>query len=70
MHERALRMIYQNDTSTLEELLNKDIFVKIHTRNLQILVTEMFKVKKNNSTTITGRAFSMTNRNRNSRNKR
>ena len=46
MHERALRMIYQNDTSTLEELLNKDIFVKIHTRNLQILVTEMFKVKK------------------------
>ena len=43
IHERALRITYQGNTSTFQELLNKDNYVSIHHRNLQVLATEMFK---------------------------
>ena len=46
LHFRALRMIYQDQTSSFDEILRKDGSVTIHHRNLQILVTEMFKVTK------------------------
>ena len=45
LHYRALRMIYLDETSTFEELLEKDGSVTIHHRNLQFLATEMFKVR-------------------------
>ena len=38
---RALRFVYRDETSTFQELLDKDGYVR-H-RNLQILPTEMFK---------------------------
>ena len=44
IHERALRISYQDNTSTFQELLNKDNSVSIHHRNLQLLATEMFKI--------------------------
>ena len=34
IHERALRITYQDNTSTFQELLNKDNSVSIHHRNL------------------------------------
>ena len=37
---------YQDNTSTFQELLNKDNSVSIHHRNLQVLVTEMFKIHR------------------------
>ena len=43
IHERALRVIYQDNTSTFQEPLNKDKYVSIHHRNLQVLAMEMFK---------------------------
>ena len=43
VHERALRITYQDNTSTFQELLKKDNSVSIHHRNLQVLATEMFK---------------------------
>ena len=46
LHERALRIIYKNDTLTFEELLEKDGTVTIHDRNLRRLAIEMFKIKK------------------------
>ena len=46
LHFRALRMIYQDEISSFDELLKKDSSVTIHHRNLQFLVTEMFKVVK------------------------
>ena len=46
LHERALRLVYKNDHS-FEELLNKDNSLSIHHRNLQKLVTEIYKVKNN-----------------------
>ena len=46
IHERALRITYQDHLSTFQELLNKDNSVSIHHRNLQALATEMFKIHR------------------------
>ena len=47
IHERALRVVYKDYNSSFDELLEKDNHYKIHDRNLQKLVTEIFKVKMN-----------------------
>ena len=41
LHERALRLVYNDETSSFEKLLKRDNSVKIHTRNLHYLATEM-----------------------------
>ena len=46
-HERTLRVTYSDRSSSFENLLKKDNSVSIHHRNIQALVTEMFKVKNN-----------------------
>ena len=45
VHERALRCVYRNDTSTFEVLLVKDGSFRIHHRNIQAMAIEMFKLK-------------------------
>ena len=45
IQERALRITYKDTESTFSELLQKDCAVTIHTKNLQILMTEMYKTK-------------------------
>ena len=57
IHERALRIVYKDHNSTFQELLNKDDSVSIHHRNLQKLVTEMYKVKHNLSPVIMNNIF-------------
>ena len=44
IHQRALRLVYDDRQSTFEELLNIDKSVTIHHRNLQVLATELYKV--------------------------
>ena len=44
LHERALRLVYDDRQSTFEELLNIDKSVTIHHRNLQVLAAELYKV--------------------------
>ena len=44
LHERYLRIIYNDKTSTFKELLEKDNSVSIHYRNIQALAIEMYKV--------------------------
>ena len=44
LHERALRLVYGDRQSTLEELLNIDKSITIHHINLQVLARELFKV--------------------------
>ena len=44
LHERCLRIIYNDKRSSFIKLLEKDNSVSIHQRNLQILAIEMFKV--------------------------
>ena len=45
IQERALRITYKDTESTFSELLQKDCAFTIHTKNLQILMTEMYKTK-------------------------
>ena len=45
MHERALRIVYNNKSSSFRELFERDKSVTIHERNIKILLTEIFKVK-------------------------
>ena len=47
VHERALRVVYEDYNSSFAELLEKDNSFKIRDRNLQKLVTEVFEVKMN-----------------------
>ena len=47
LHERCLRIIYNDKRSSFNALLEKDGSVSIHERNIKILATEMFKVSKN-----------------------
>ena len=44
IHERCLCLLYEGKSSSFKNLLVQDISVTSHTRNLQILVTEMFKI--------------------------
>ena len=57
IHERALRIAHKDYNSTFQELLSKDNSVSIHHRNLQKLVTEMYKVKHNLSPSIMNQIF-------------
>ena len=47
LHERCLRIIYNDKQSSFSELLEKDGFLSIHMRNIQFLTIEMFRVSKN-----------------------
>ena len=45
LHERALRLVYNDKGSSFRKLLERDKSVTIHERNIQVLLTEIFKVK-------------------------
>ena len=54
----CLKIIYNDiKKSSFADLLAKDGSANIHRRNLQVLVTEMFKVHKNTSTELTHGLF-------------
>ena len=57
IHERALRLVYQNKDLSFSELLELDNAVTIHQRNLQVLATDIFKVKNNLSPEIMKQVF-------------
>ena len=57
LHERCLRKIYSDKQSSFEELLEQDGSVSIHQRNLQVLTTEMYKVRKGLSPAIITELF-------------
>ena len=46
LHERCLRIIYSDKQSSYEAFSEKDCSVSIHSRNLRILATKMYKVGK------------------------
>ena len=46
LHERCLRIVYNNNTSTYEEFLETDNSVSVHFRNVQALAIELYKVVK------------------------
>ena len=69
IHERSLRVVYNDKKSTFEELLEMDKSITTHIRNLQILVTEMFKVKNGIAPEIMNDVFQITEPNYNFRKK-
>ena len=57
MHERCLRLIYNDKSSSFENLLEKYNSVSIHHKNPQALAIEMFKVYTKTSPGIMQEAF-------------
>ena len=57
LHERSLRLLYKDDVSTFEELLQKAGTFTIHQRNIQSLAIEMFKVKDNSAPILLNEIF-------------
>ena len=57
IHERALRITYEDHISTFQELLNKENSVSIHHRIVQALATEMFKIYRDLSPDILREIF-------------
>ena len=47
IHERALRLVYNDYRSSFDELLKSDKSISIHHRNIHNVAIEMFKVKNN-----------------------
>ena len=45
LHERCLRLIHKDKNSSYEELLTKHGSVSIYHRNIQALVTKMYKIQ-------------------------
>ena len=59
LHQRCIRIIYDDKVSNFEQLLEKDSSVSIHTRNLHFLTAEMFKVVKSLSPAIINELLSL-----------
>ena len=57
LHERSLRIVYNNKRSSFKELLETDKSVSTHIKNLHVLATEMFKVYRNVSPLIVRQWF-------------
>ena len=47
LHERALRIVYNDTITSFEELLVKDKIFTIHHQNIQSLAIEMYKAVNN-----------------------
>ena len=45
LHERRLGLVCNDKRSPFRELLERDVSVNIHERNIQILLTKKFKQK-------------------------
>ena len=58
LHEKALRVTYQDKNSSFTELLNLDKSISIHYRNIQYLLTDVYKVKMGPSLLIVGDSLS------------
>ena len=57
IHERALRIVYADNTSSFEQLLNKSESVSIHHRNIQFLAIEICKALNNLSSPLMSELF-------------
>ena len=57
IHKRALRIIFNDKSSTFQELLDKDNSVMIHHRNIRALATEIYKALYEYSPTILNEMF-------------
>ena len=61
LHERCLQIIYSDKRSPFKTPLEKDGSVSVHNQNLQILATEMYKIKNGISPLIVTELFKQRN---------
>ena len=52
VHERALRIVYRNNSHCFDQLFQIDKSYNIHHKNIQTLAIELYKVKNNLSNQI------------------
>ena len=57
LHERCLSIIYNDKQLPFKMLLEKDISVSIHDRNIHCLDTEMYDVSNNLSPSVVSNIF-------------
>ena len=67
LHERALRIVYNDNEVTFEDLLKKYNSVSIHDKNIRLLGIELYKVKNNLSTHLISEIFNLWNKDYNLR---
>ena len=67
VHERALRIIYEDNTSSFHTLLENDVLFSVHNRNIQQLALEMYKITKGLSPTAISSLFLKCSNNRHTR---
>ena len=69
IHERSVRLVYSDKTSTFQELLDKDKSVSLHNKNIQVLATEIYKTVNGLAPTIMNSIFEIKDIEYNLRNK-
>ena len=52
MHERALKIVYNDNVSSFEDWLQREQSVSIHHRNIRLLGIELYKTRNNISSHI------------------
>ena len=61
LHERVLRIVYDDNESTFEDLLKNDNSASFHHKNIRLLGIELYKVKNNLSTHLMSEIFNLRN---------
>ena len=61
LHKRCLRIVYNDNKTLFEELLDKDKGIKIHVKIVGALAVEMFKVSNNYSNLLMSEIFDKQN---------
>ena len=64
LHERSLRIAYSDQSSTFEELLERDKTFSIHHKNIQSLAIEIYKFVNGLSPEIMNSVFNLKENNR------
>ena len=64
LHERSLRIVYSDQSSTFEELLERDKTFSIHHKNVQSLAIEIYKFVNDLSPEIMNSVFNLKENNR------
>ena len=59
MHERSLRIVHGDNKTSFKKLFWKDKSVKMHHINLQVLATEIYKIKHGLSPQIINNVFEL-----------
>ena len=60
LHERSLRMVYDDDKSSFQDLLSRDGAYTIHERNIQSLAIECYKASRNIGPSLLNDIFKVT----------